>query len=125
MTSSCWRRWPAVCTWALRRSLDTEFMLEIDGEQFVGSQSQVPVGLPLRGAYWWPTDGVLSGSVGGTAAVLLSAGTDSLPERGAAPPGAWFSQVPGFHDGTSEFSLKVNFDESDLGATTAAARQMR
>ncbi|MCY3636599.1 MAG: cadherin-like beta sandwich domain-containing protein [bacterium] len=103
----------------LRRSLDTEFTLEIDGQQFVGSQSQVPNGLPLRGAYWWPTDGVLSGSVRSTAAVSLSAGTDSLGERGAAPPGAWFSQVPGFHDGTSEFSLRVSFDESDLGVTTA------
>ncbi|MDE0580110.1 MAG: cadherin-like beta sandwich domain-containing protein [bacterium] len=103
----------------LRRSLDIEFMLEINGEQFVGSQSQVPNGLPLRGTYWWPTDGVLSGSVGSTAAVSLSAGTDSLGERGAAPPGAWFSQVPGFHDGTSEFSLRVSFDESDLGVTTA------
>ena len=101
----------------LRRTLDTEFILEINGERFTASQSLVPNGLPLRGAYWWPTDGVLSASVGSTAAVSLSAGTDSLPERGAAPPGAWFSQVPGFHDGGSEFSLKLNFDESDLGVT--------
>ena len=103
----------------LRRSLDTEFILEIDGEQFSASQSLVPNGLPLRGAYWWPTDGLLSGSVGSTAAVSLSAGADSLPERGAAPPGAWFSEVPGSHDGSSQFSLELNFDESDLGVTAA------
>ena len=103
----------------LRRSLDTEFTLEIDGEQYVGSQSLVPRGLPLRGAYWWPGEGALSGSAGSSVDVSLSAGADSLPERGAAPPGAWFSQVPGFHDGGSAFSLKLNFDESDLGMTAA------
>ncbi|MCY3634392.1 MAG: PPC domain-containing protein [bacterium] len=103
----------------LRRSLDTEFMLEVDGERFAASQSLVPNGLPLRGAYWWPTDGVLSGSAGSSVAVSLHAGADSLPERGSAPPGAWFSQVPGSHDGASQFSLKLNFDESDLGVTAA------
>lgn len=103
----------------LRRSLDTEFMLEINGEQFAASQSLVPNGLPLRGAYWWPGEGVLSGSAGSSVDVSLSAGADSLGERGAAPPGAWFSQVPGSHDGASQFSLKLNFDESDLGVTAA------
>ncbi|MXY01367.1 MAG: hypothetical protein F4064_09880 [Acidimicrobiales bacterium] len=103
----------------LRRSLDVEFVLDIDGEQFIASQSQVPAGLPLRGAYWWPSDGLLSGSAGNTADVSLSAGTDALPERGTAPPGAWFSRVPEAHDGSSQFTLRLSFDESDLGVTSS------
>ena len=103
----------------LRSSLDVEFVLNIDSEQFVASQSQVPAGLPLRGTYWWPTDGLLSGSVGSALDVSLSAGVDVLPERGTAPPGAWFSQYPDAHDGSSQFTLRLNFDESDLGVTSS------
>ncbi|MYG57049.1 MAG: hypothetical protein F4165_00380, partial [Acidimicrobiia bacterium] len=98
----------------LRRSLDTEFTLDIDGQQFVGSDSLVPAGLALRGTYWWPTDGVLSGVAGSSVDVSLSAGADTLPERGAAPPGAWFSDVPDTHDGSTAFTLLLNFDEADL-----------
>ena len=104
----------------LRASLDVEFVLEVDGERFVGSQSLVPGGLPLRGTYWWPTDGVVSGSVGGAVDVSLSAGTDALAERGASPPGAWFSQVPDAHDGSSQFTLRLNVDESDVGVTAGS-----
>ena len=104
----------------LRASLDTEFVLDIDGEQFVGSQSLVPGGLALRGTYWWPTDGVVSGSVGGAVDVSLSVGTDALAERGASPPGAWFSRVPDAHDGSSQFTLRLNLDESDVGVTAGS-----
>ena len=104
----------------LRRSLDTEFTLEIDGQQFVGSDSLVPAGIALRGTYWWPTDGGLSSSVGSTAAVSLSAGADTLPGRGAAPPGAWFSDVPDTHDGSTAFTLRLNFDEADLEVTAGS-----
>ena len=104
----------------LRASLDVEFVLEVDGERFVGSQSLVPGGLPLRGTYWWPADGVVSGSVGGAVDVSLSAGTDALAERGASPPGAWFSQVPDAHDGSSQFTLRLNVDESDVGVTAGS-----
>ncbi|WP_419927282.1 cadherin-like beta sandwich domain-containing protein [Candidatus Poriferisocius sp.] len=104
----------------LRRSLDTEFTLDIDGQRFVGSQSLVPAGLALRGTYWWPTDGVLSGSVGSVVDVSLSAGSDTLPERGAAPPGAWFSDVPDTHDGSTSFTLELNFDEADVEVTAGS-----
>ncbi|MDE0498401.1 MAG: pre-peptidase C-terminal domain-containing protein [Acidimicrobiaceae bacterium] len=104
----------------LRRSLDTEFVLDIDGHQFVGSESLVPAGLPLRGAYWWPSDGLLTGSVGDALDVSLSAGADALPERGTAPPGAWFSRVPDAHDGSSQFTLRLNFDEDDVGVVSGS-----
>ncbi|WP_419864234.1 cadherin-like beta sandwich domain-containing protein [Candidatus Poriferisodalis sp.] len=104
----------------LRRSLDTEFTLEIDGQQFIGSDSLVPAGLALRGTYWWPTNGVLSASLGGTADVSLSVGSDTLPERGAAPPGAWFSDVPDTHDGSTSFALELNFDEADVEVTAGS-----
>ena len=104
----------------LRASLDTEFVLEVDGEQFVGSQSLVPGGLALRGTYWWPADGGLSGSVGGALDVSLSVGTDALGERGASPPGAWFSRVPDAHDGSSQFTLRLNVDESNVGVTAGS-----
>ena len=104
----------------LRRSLDTEFTLEIDGQQFVGSDSLVPAGLALRGTYWWPTNGVLSASLGGTADVSLSVGSDTLPERGAAPPGAWFSDVPDTHDGSTSFTLELNFDEAGVEVTAGS-----
>ena len=102
----------------LRASLDTEFVLEIDGQQFTASESQVPNGLVLRGTYWWPTDGVLSSSAGSTLDVSLSAATDALPERSEAPPGAWFSSDPqNAHDGSSQFTLRLNFDEADPQVT--------
>ena len=104
----------------LRRSLDTGFTLDIDGQQFVGSDSLVPAGLALRGTYWWPTDGVLSGVAGSSVDVSLSAGADTLPERGAAPPGAWFSDVPDTHDGSTAFTLLLNFDEADLEVTAGS-----
>ena len=104
----------------LRRSLDTEFTLEINGQQFVGSDSLVPAGLALRGTYWWPTNGVLSDSVGSVVDVSLSAGSDTLPERGAAPPGAWFSDVPDTHDGSTSFTLELNFDEADVEVTAGS-----
>ncbi|MYD34794.1 MAG: cadherin-like beta sandwich domain-containing protein [Acidimicrobiales bacterium] len=104
----------------LRRSLDTEFTLEIDGQQFVGSDSLVPAGLALRGTYWWPTNGVLSASLGSAADVSLSVGSDTLPERGAAPPGAWFSDVPDTHDGSTSFTLELNFDEADVEVTAGS-----
>lgn len=101
----------------LRASLDTEFVLEIDGQQFVAFESQVPNGLALRGTYWWPTDGVLSSSAGSTLDVSLSAATDALPERSEAPPGAWFTGVPATHDRSSQFTLQLNFDEADPQVT--------
>ncbi|MYI19562.1 MAG: hypothetical protein F4121_05590 [Acidimicrobiia bacterium] len=102
---------------ALRRSLASDFVLEVGGQRFVGSQSLVPEGLETRGAYWWPGEGVLSGSVGASVDVSLSVAAEVLGDRDIAPPGAWFSQVPDSHDGTSEFSLRLNFDEPDLVVT--------
>ena len=102
---------------ALRRSLESDFVLEVGGERFVGSQSLVPEALPVRGAYWWPGEGVLSGSAGGSVDVSLSVGADALGGRDTAPPSAWFSRLPESHDGVSEFSLRLNFDEPDLVVT--------
>ena len=106
---------------ATDQAMGADFVLDVGGQEFVGSDSLVPA-LPVRGAYWWPSGG-LSWSDGDTVDVELRVAADAVPigERGAAPLWAYFDRVPDTHDGTSEFSVRLRFGE-DVDVDAAALR---
>ena len=106
----------------LRRALDEDFVLDVGGEEFVGSDSLVP-SAATPGAYWWPVaDGVL-GEAGNSVDVSLSlGGPGSLDGRAAAPPSARFDDVPGSHDGVSEFALELVLEEAGMLVGAAMLR---
>ena len=106
---------------ATDQAMGSDFVLDVGGREFVGSESLVPA-LAVRGAYWWPSGG-LSWSDGDTVDVELRVAADAVPigERAAAPLWAYFDRVPDTHDGTSEFSVRLRFGE-DVDTTTAVLR---
>ena len=106
---------------ATDQAMGSDFVLDVGGLEFVGSDSLVPA-LPVRGAYWWPSGG-LSWSDGDTVDVELRVAADAVPigVRDAAPLWAYFDRVPDTHDGTSEFSVRLRFGE-DVDTTAAALR---
>ena len=106
---------------ATDQAMGSDFVLDVGGLEFVGSDSLVPA-LPVRGAYWWPSGG-LSWSDGDTVDVELRVAADAVPigERAAAPLWAYFDRVPDTHDGTSEFSVRLRFGE-DVDTDAAALR---
>ena len=106
---------------ATDQAMGTDFVLDVGGLEFVGSDSLVPA-LAVRGAYWWPSGG-LSWSDGDTVGVELRMAADavSIGERGAAPLWAYFDRVPDAHDGTGEFGVRLRFGE-DVDTDAAALR---
>ena len=96
---------------AMDQAMGTDFVLDVGGREFVGSDSLVPA-LAVRGAYWWPSGG-LSWSDGDTVDVSLSVAADAVPigARDAAPVWAYFDRVPDVHDGAGEFGLRLRFGE--------------
>ena len=106
---------------ATDQAMGSDFVLDVGGLEFVGSESLVPA-LPVRGAYWWPSGG-LSWSDGDTVDVELRVAADAVPigVRAAAPVWAYFDRVPDTHDGTSEFSVRLRFGE-DVDTDAAALR---
>ncbi len=106
---------------ATDRAMGSDFVLDVGGKQFVGSDSLVPA-LPVRGAYWWPSRSVLW-SDGDTVDVELRVAADAVPigVRDAAPLWAYFDRVPDTHDGTSELEVRLRFGE-DVDTDAAALR---
>ena len=106
---------------ATDQAIGTDFVLDVGGLEFVGSQSLVPA-LAVRGAYWWSSGG-LSWSDGDTVDVELRVAADAVPigERGAAPLWAYFDRVPDTHDGTEAFGVRLRFGE-DVDTDAAALR---
>ena len=104
---------------AMDQAMGTDFVLDVGGQEFVGSQSLVPA-LAVRGAYWWPSGG-LSWSDGDTVDVELRVAADAVPigVRGAAPLWAYFDRVPDTHDGTEAFGVRLRFGE-DVDTDAAA-----
>ena len=101
------------------QAMGTDFVLDVGGREFAGSDSLVPA-LAVRGAYWWPSGG-LSWSDGDTVDVSLSVAADAVPigARDAAPVWAYFDRVPDVHDGAGEFGLRLRFGE-DVDTDAAA-----
>ena len=106
---------------ATDQAMGTDFVLDVGGQEFVGSESLVPA-LPVRGAYWWPSGG-LSWSDGDIVDVELRVAADAVPigVRDAAPVWAYFDRVPDTHDGTDAFSVRLRFGE-DVDTNAAALR---
>ena len=106
---------------ATDQAMGTDFLLDVGGQEFVGSQSLVPA-LSVRGAYWWPSGG-LSWSDGDTVDVELRVAAGAVPigVRGAAPLWAYFDRVPDTHDGTDAFGVRLRFGE-DVDVDAAALR---
>ena len=106
---------------AVTPALGADFVLDVGGERLVGSDSLVPSMLG-RGRYWWPMSGQ-EWSVGDSVDVSITMeGAGSLDGRALAPPAARFAQVPAEHDGSSEFDLRLVFDEADLALSAELLR---
>ena len=104
---------------AMDRDTDTDFTLTLGDAEFTASESLVPH-TAGSGRYWWPTDTDLW-TDGDEVDATITAGSATLGERAAAPPIAFFSQIPAHHDGTTPFTLRLNFDR-ELPVTAAALK---
>ncbi|MCY4101728.1 MAG: hypothetical protein OXG55_00465, partial [bacterium] len=87
---------------AMDRETDTDFTLTLGDAEFVAGESLVP-DTEGSGRYWWATDTDLW-TAGEEVDVSISVGSATLGERAAAPPIAFFSQIPDHHDGTEPFT---------------------
>ncbi len=105
----------------LSAELPEDFVLDVDGEQFVGSESFVP-GLILRGRYWWPA-APRDWRTGDQVPVSITmGGPGDLTGRPKAPPSARFSHLPAGHNGIDAFTVRLNFDEAGLAVDAAMLR---
>ena len=102
---------------AMDRETDTDFTLTLGGAEFAASESLVPH-TAGSGRYWWATEGDLW-TGGEEVDATITAGSTTLGERAAAPPIAYFGHIPGHHDGTGPFKLRLYFDR-ELPVTAAA-----
>ncbi len=106
---------------AMGSAVSTDFVLSVGDREFVGSESAVP-SLPVRGAYWWPTDGALW-SDGDEVDIAMWVADDAevIGERPLAPLYAYFDRVPSSHDGSDEFTVRLRFGE-EIDADAASLR---
>ena len=104
---------------AMDRATDTDFTLTLGDAEFTAGESLVP-DTAGSGRYWWATDGDLW-EVGEEVDASITAGSATLGERAAAPPVAYFRQMPDHHDGTEPFTLRLYFDR-ELPVTAAALK---
>ena len=105
----------------LSAELPEDFVLDVDGEQFVGSESFVP-GLLLRGRYWWPA-APRDWQTGDQMPVSITmGGPGDLTGRPKAPPSARFSHLPAGHNGIDALTVRLNFDEAGLAVDAGMLR---
>ena len=104
---------------AMDRPTDTDFTLTLGDAEFTASDSLIPH-TAGSGRYWWATDGDLW-TEGDEVDATITASTETLSERAAAPPIAYFGQIPRRHNGTDPFKLRLNFDR-ELPVTAAALK---
>ncbi|WP_420444505.1 cadherin-like beta sandwich domain-containing protein [Candidatus Poriferisodalis sp.] len=112
---------PGGVFFATDQAMGTDFVLDIGGREFVGSDSLVPA-LSVRGAYWWPsTSSPWSDGDSVDVEVRVPADAAEMGVREAAPLWAYFHRVPDTHDGTGAFEARLRFGE-DVDTTAAALR---
>ena len=109
---------------ATDQAMGTDFVLDVGGLEFVGSDSLVPA-LAVRGAYWWPSGG-LSWSDGDTVDVESRVAADGVPigvrdaatavEPAAGSTRNWTVTIQ--PDGDSDVTVSVG---GALGCADAAA----
>ena len=88
-----------------------EFTLAIGAQEFAEADSSVP-DMAGAGRYWWATDTELFAS-GETVTASITATEDSeaSANRPLAPPNAYFSDLPSYHNGADALTFKVMFTE--------------
>ena len=90
-------------------ALPGDFTLTMDGQDFLARESAEPP-TPAAGRYWWNASGinwVTGNSV--KVSIVPVPGSESLPARQLAPPIAEFKRIPESHNGSDQFTFKLNF----------------
>ena len=93
----------------INRALPGDFTLTVDGQDFLARESADPP-TPAAGRHWWDAS-----SISWTArdqvevSIVPVPGSQSLPTRPLAPPIAQFKRVPESHDGSTQFTFKLDF----------------
>ena len=95
----------------ISRELPKDFTLAVGDQEFVASDSLKPVSV-AAGRYWWQADD-LEWEPGDSVAVSITLveGSDPLPERPAARPFVYASDMPQEHDGAEPFTFKLHFTD--------------
>ncbi len=98
----------------ISRELPKDFTLAIGDQEFVASDSLKPASV-AAGRYWWEADD-LEWKPGDAVAVSISLvdGSGALPERPAARPFAYASDLPEDHDGADPFTFALHFTDDIL-----------
>ena len=90
-------------------ALPGDFTLTMDGQDFLARESAEPP-TPAAGRYWWDASGInwVTGNSLKVSIVPVP-GSESLPARQLAPPIAEFKRIPESHNGSDQFTFKLNF----------------
>ena len=93
----------------INRALPGDFTLTVDGQDFPARESAEPP-TPAAGRYWWDASGI-NWTTGNSVKVSIVPvpGSESLPARQLAPPIAEFKRIPESHNGSDQFTFKLDF----------------
>ena len=93
----------------ISRALPGDFTLTVGGQDFLARESAEPP-TPAAGRYWWNASGI-NWATGDSVKVSIVPvpGSESLPARQLAPPIAEFKRIPENHNGSDQFTFKLNF----------------
>lgn len=105
----------------VNNELPEDFVLDVGGDSFVGSDSMVHP-MAAAGRYWWPAPS-RGWSAGDAVPVTITMGGPGVVAgRPLAPPSAFFSGVPETHNGVDAVSVRLNFVAEDLVVDAATLR---
>ena len=93
----------------LDKELPSDFTLRIGGSEYSGRDSSIGRS-NWEGNYWWGDRG-FSWTPGETVEVSLSMNLAPLPAREDAPPSAYFTYMPDFHNGDDSFQFRFNITQ--------------
>ena len=93
----------------LGKELPSDFTLRIGGFEYSGRDSSIGRS-NWEGNYWWG-DRDFSWTPGETVEVSLSMNLAPLPTREDAPPSAYLTYMPDFHNGDDSFQFRFNITQ--------------
>ena len=93
----------------ISRALPGDFTLTVGSQDFLARESAEPP-TPAAGRYWWNANAInwITGNSVKVSIVPVP-GSESLPARQLAPPIAEFKRIPESHNGSDQFTFKLNF----------------
>ena len=98
----------------LSDELPRDFVFRAGSQEFVASDSSVQSMGIAEGRYWWPT-APMGWSEGDEVELSIAISVSgSMPQRPPAPPSGVFDDKPTFHDGVSQFEVRLGFDHANL-----------